>query len=268
MRALVMDPRHRPIGIFDSGIGGLSVLREIRRELPHEDLMYVADSGHAPYGDKPAEFIEQRAFAIADFLVREGAKVLVVACNTATGIAVDALRAHWTLPVVAIEPAIKPAVSLTRSGVVGVLATSQTLASARFARLVERYRGSATILAQACPGLAERVERAELSGEATRSLVAQCVAPLLEQGADTLVLGCTHYPFVLDEIRSVAGPGVEIIDPSRPVARELRRRLEEGGLLSDSSHEGRVRGWSSGGADHLADVMGRLGFADADVHEL
>jgi glutamate racemase len=257
-----------PIGVFDSGVGGLSVLREIRRELPHEDLLYVADSGHAPYGDKPAEFIEQRAFAIADFLVREGAKALVVACNTATGIAVDALRAHWTLPVVAIEPAIKPAAFLTRSGVVGVLATSQTIASARFARLVERHRGGATILAQPCPGLAEFVERGELSGPATRSLVARCVGPLLDKGADTLVLGCTHYPFVIDEIRAVAGPHVEIIDPSRPVARELRRRLEEAGLLSESTHDGGLRGWSSGAPDHLRDVMGHLGFAGVDVRGL
>lgn len=258
----------RPIGIFDSGVGGLSVTREIRRELPHEDLIYAADARHAPYGDKPTEFIERRTLAMADFLVREGAKAIVVACNTATGIAVDALRARLSIPVIAIEPAIKPAVSLTKSGVIGVLATTQTIASGRFARLVDGFCGQAEILSQACPGLVEQVERGELSSDATRSLVEKYVAPLLDKGADTLVLGCTHYPFVVDVIRSFAGPDIEIIDPARPVAKELRRRLEDRNLLSAVVHDGALRVWSSGPPDLLQDAIGRLGYIGIDVREL
>jgi glutamate racemase len=255
----------RPIGIFDSGVGGLSVMREIREELPHEDLLYAADSGHAPYGDKRAVFVQQRALAMADFLVQQNAKAIVVACNTATGVAVDALRARWTLPIIAVEPAIKPAASLTKSGVVGVLATSQTIASTKFTRLVDRFGVNVEILAQACPGLAELVERGEVSSDATRLLVEQYVAPLLHKGADTLVLGCTHYPFVIDAIRSIAGPQVEIVDPARAVAKEVRRRLEDRDLLTTAADAGTIRVWTSGSPGLLHDVVARLGFADLDV---
>ena len=258
----------RPIGLFDSGVGGLSVLREIRRELPYEDVIYAADSGHAPYGDKPAAFITQRAFAMADFLAAQGTKALVVACNTATGIAVDALRARFSMPIIAIEPAIKPAVSLTRSGVVGVLATSQTIASERFAKLVDSFREQAEILTQACPGLVEQVEHGELSSAATRSLVERYVTPLLASGADTLVLGCTHYPLLIEVIRAVVGPDVDIIDPARPVAKELRRRLEQRELLTTVVHEGALHVRTSGPADRVRDVMVRLGFDADDVREL
>lgn len=258
----------RPIGIFDSGVGGLSVMREIRQELPHEDLLYVADSGHAPYGDKRAAFVEQRALAVADFLVQQNAKAIVVACNTATGVAVDALRARWTLPIIAVEPAIKPAVSLTKSGVVGVLATSQTIASTKFAKLVDRFGGNVEIVAQACPGLAEQIERGEVSSDATRLLVQRYVAPLIHKGADTLVLGCTHYPFVIEAIRSIAGPQVEIIDPARAVAKEVRRRLEDRDLLSTAADTGTVRLWTSGSPGRLHDAVARLGFAELDVYAL
>jgi glutamate racemase len=258
----------RPIGIFDSGVGGLSVMREIREQLPHEDLLYAADSGHAPYGDKPAAFVEQRALAIADFLVQQNAKAIVVACNTATGVAVDALRARWAVPIIAVEPAIKPAVSLTKSGVVGVLATSQTIASAKFEKLVDRFAGNVEILAQACPGLAEQVERGEVSSDATRLLVEQYVAPLLHKGADTLVLGCTHYPFLVGLIRSIAGRQVEIVDPARAVAKEVRRRLEDRDLLTTAADAGTVRVWTSGSPRLLQDAVARLGFADLEVRAL
>jgi len=256
-----------PIGIFDSGVGGLSVLREIRRELPHEDLIYVADSGHAPYGDKSPAEIDARAEAIVAFLASLGARAVVVACNTATGVSVDGLRARWSIPIVGIEPAIKPAVATTQSGVVGVLATSQTIASARFARLVETFGGGVTVLAQACPGLAERVEAGDLSGPETCALVRQYVQPLVERGADTLVLGCTHYPFVADAIAATAGPGVTIIDPSAAVARELRRRMDQAGLLA-ATGTGRVRFWSSGQPGHLRDVARRVGMPADGVDPL
>jgi glutamate racemase len=253
------------VGIFDSGVGGLSVLREIRRELPFEDLIYAADSKYTPYGDQPAEFIERRAFAMVEFLVNQGAKAIVVACNTATGVAVGALRARWSLPIVAIEPAIKPAASVTKSGVVGVLATSQTIASPNFARLVGIVSGAATILPQPCPGLVEQVERGELNSASTRALVEQYVTPLLAKRADTLVLGCTHYPLIADLIRSVAGPAVTIVDPAQAVAKELRRRLEHERLLAPGPSTGSLRAWSTADPDRLRHTMTLAGFGDVEV---
>jgi glutamate racemase len=230
----------RPIGIFDSGVGGLSVLREVRRELPSEDLLYVADSAYAPYGERDAAFIGRRAAVVVEFLEREGSKAVVVACNTATGMAVEALRTQFPLPIVAIEPAVKPAVSLTHSGVVGVLATTQTLSSPKFSRLLSSHGTAARVLVQACPGLVDQVEAGELSGPRTYSLVRQYVTPLLEAGADVLVLGCTHYPFLTAVVANVAGPGVTILDPAVAVARELRRRLDVEGLLKTPSRKSAV----------------------------
>jgi len=229
-----------PIGVFDSGLGGLSVLREIRRMLPAEDLVYVADSGHAPYGDRSREYIDRRTTAMVDFLVSEGAKAIVVACNTATSVSVDGLRARLTLPIVAVEPAIKPAVARTRSGVIGVLATSQTLAGARFSKLVAEHARDVTVLRQACPGLAEQVEKGDLWSDTTRALVKEYVSPLVLKGADTLVLGCTHYPFLRPLIEEVTGPEVVVLDSATPVAQQLARRLSSDGLLRNTERGGRV----------------------------
>lgn len=257
-----------PIGVFDSGVGGLSVLREIRRLLPHEDLVYVADSGNAPYGDQPKAFIEQRAVAILNFFLEQHAKAVVVACNTATGMAVDALRSRYSLPIVAIEPAVKPAASMTESGVVGVLATTQTIASERFAKLVERHANDVEVIAQPCPGLAEQVEKGEFATGATRALVDQYVRPMIDKGADTIVLGCTHYPFLSDVIREVAGPDVTLIDPAVAVARELRRRLEAEGLLTSEEREGSEVFWTSGPPDEVAPVIAQLLNRAVDLREL
>ena len=256
------------IGVFDSGVGGLSLLREIRRELPHEDLIYVADSGHAPYGDKPVDVIRQRSSAIVDFLVARGAKAVVVACNTATSVAVDGLRRAWTIPIVAIEPAVKPAAATTRSGIVGVLATSQTIASPRFARLTDVFAAGVEVIAQPCPGLVEQIEMGDLSGPATRALVDGYVRPLVERGADTLVLGCTHYPFVTELIADAAGGQVTIVDPAAAVARELRRRLDERALLTDRTAPGRLSVWSSGSTGALAVLLERLGLGGEAIHTL
>jgi glutamate racemase len=255
----------RAIGVFDSGVGGLSVLREVRRELPFENLLYVADSGDAPYGDRPAAFVQHRARSIVEFLIGEGASAIVVACNTATAVAVDSLRSTFTLPIVAIEPAVKPAAATTRSGVVGVLATTNTLASAKFARLVEQYADGASVLTQAAPGLVERVESGELDGERTRALVERYVDPLLEEGADTLVLGCTHFPFLTPLIQEIAGPNVAVIDPAVAVARELRRRLTTAGVLSTSTTPGWERFWTSGPLEVIGPIMTRLWGRDVDV---
>jgi glutamate racemase len=247
-----------PIGVFDSGVGGLSVFREVRRTLPGEDLLYVADSGHAPYGNRPSDFVARRAEAIAGFFVSEGAKAIVVACNTATALAIQALRSRFPVAIVAIEPAVKPAARVTRSGVIGILATSHTIASDRLSRLVEEHGQRVRVLMQPCPGLAEQVERAELEGADTEALVARFVTPLIERGADTIVLGCTHYPFLEAVIRKVAGPGVCVVDPSLAVARELHRRLESSGLLSGRPDSGTEHFWTSGDPGQVRRVVALL----------
>ena len=258
----------RPVGVFDSGVGGLSVLRAIRDELPHEDLYYVADSGHAPYGDKPREVIEGRAVAIAAYLRRRHVKAIVVACNTATGAAADALRARYDIPIVAMEPPVKPAVTTTRSGVVGVMATTSTLSSTKFLKLVDTHGAGARILIQPCPGLVERVEAGDLDGPITRALVERYVQPLVRSDADTMVLGCTHYPFLRPLIEEVAGPGVMVIDPASAVARELRRRLSSAELLAPSDRTGQTRFWTSGQLTDVERVIGQLWGSPVPVHEL
>jgi glutamate racemase len=247
----------RPVGVFDSGVGGLSVLRAVRHELPAEHLIYVGDSGSAPYGDRSAGFVMERATTVAQFLVEQGAKAMVVACNTATAIAVTTLRARFTMPIVAIEPAVKPAASRTRSRVVGVLATTGTLSSPNMEKLLANH-GGVKFLIQACPGLADQVEKGEIASGETRSMVTRYVRPLIDRGADILVLGCTHYPFLTPLIQEVAGPGVEIIDPATAVARELRRRLESAGLALDGAEPGTERFWTSGRVDDSAAIVGQL----------
>lgn len=247
-----------PIGVFDSGVGGLSVLREIRKLLPHENLLYVADSAHIPYGDKSARFIEGRSLAITEFLLNRGAKAIVVACNTASGAAVATLRTRFAVPIVAMEPAIKPAMQLTRSGVVGVLATSRTLASEKFTSLLSRFGRGAKVHLQPCSGLVERVESGALSDGDTRALLEQYLQPLLRRGADTIVLGCTHYPFLRPLIETIAGPEVTIVDPSPAVARELRRRLETLALLTRNEQTGSETFWTSGAPDSVSGVISTL----------
>ena len=257
-----------PIGVFDSGVGGLSVLHEIRRALPGEDLLYVADSAHAPYGDKSQQFIEDRSIAISGFLVSRNAKAIVVACNTATGAAIAALRSRFSVPIIAMEPAVKPAAANTKTGVIGILATSRTLASDNFVQLFARYGADVEILGQACPGLVEQVEAGDLFGNKTRLLLEQYVLPLLEQDADTIVLGCTHYPFLAPLIREIAGPGVAVIDSAAAVARQLHRRLEAGNLLADTAKAGTECFWTSAALDKALPLVAQLWQADVKVSTL
>lgn len=255
-----------PVGVFDSGVGGLSVLGEIRARLPAESLLYVADSGHVPYGEKSPEYIRARCRQIADFLLGEGAKALVVACNTATVAAVAELRErHPELPIVGMEPAVKPAAAATRSGVVGVLATTGTLKSARFAALLDRFAHDVRVVTQPCPGLVECVEQGELQAPQTRALLAAYVQPLLAAGCDTLILGCTHYPFLRPLLRELVPAGVELIDTGAAVARQLERLLGERGLLASGPAQP-ARFWSSGDPAALAHVLPVL-WGDAAVIE-
>ena len=250
--------KNAPIGVFDSGVGGLSVLREIRAALPAENLLYVADSGYAPYGDRSSDFILQRSEAIIDFFVSQHVKAIVIACNTATAVAVKALRSRHSLAIIAMEPAVKPAAAMTRSGVIGILATRKTLASDSFARLAENYASNVHIILQPCPGLVEQVERAELASMDTEALIARYVLPLLDKGADTLVLGCTHYPFLSPLIRKVAGQSVTVIDPSAAIARQLQHRLTLSGLVSKQDALGTEQFWTSGIPAQVQPVIAQL----------
>jgi glutamate racemase len=258
----------RPVGVFDSGVGGLSILREIRRELPGEDLFYVADSSYAPYGEQPEHFIEDRAFTIAGFLQEQGAKAVVVACNTATAAAIAKLRAHFNIPIIGIEPAVKPAVRGSESGVIGVMATPGTLSSVKFADLLERFGEKREIVVQPCSGLVEQVERGELDSDRTRELVRANLAPLLARGVSTIVLGCTHYTFLAGVITECAGPGVTITDPGPAIAKELRRRLEEGGVLAGADSGGAQRFWTTGEPDGARRLISTLWGAQVEVSQL
>ena len=262
-----MTPNH-PIGVFDSGVGGLTVLTEIRRELPGEDLLYVADSGFAPYGDQSPDAIEARAVVLTEFLIARGAKAVVVACNTATGAAARLLRARYPVPIIAMEPAVKPAVGLTRSGVIGVLATRATLAGHNFRILLERVGAGAEILLQPCPGLVERVEAGDLDGKLTRTLLAGYLTPLLERGADTLVLGCTHYPYLRPLIGDLAGPAVMVLDSGAAVARQVRCRLESLGLLAPHDGIGTEQFWTSGCPDAARGLVTRFWCYEAAISRL
>jgi glutamate racemase len=257
----------QPIGVFDSGVGGLTVLTHIRAALPGADLLYVADSGHAPYGDKSPEFIAARARAIAEFLLARDAAALVVACNTATAAAIAELRARFDVPIVGMEPAVKPAAEATKRGVIGVLATSGTLESGKFAELVGRFGSQARVIVQPCPGLVERIEAGDLDSAATRALLDGFVAPLLAQGADTLVLGCTHYPFLAPLLRELAGEAVSLIETGEAVARQLKRRLAETDFSCGASG-GTARFYSSGDPRHLAALLPRLWGAAAPVESI
>ena len=256
------------IGVFDSGVGGLSVLRAIRAALPHEHLVYVADSGHAPYGDQSEAHITQRTLTVGNWLAEQGVKAITIACNTATVVAAKTLREQTHLPVVAIEPAIKPAVALTRSGVVGVLATRQTVHSAAVARLVALYGADKRILLQACPGWVEQVERADLHSAETEALLRQFITPLLEQGADTLVLGCTHYPFLRDTLARIAGERVTLLDPAEAEARELTRRLADNGSLTTQTALGSVKFFTTGDVAQAQLAVTHLWGATAQVEAL
>ncbi|RJG01576.1 glutamate racemase [Noviherbaspirillum sedimenti] len=254
-----------PIGVFDSGIGGLSVLRHICTHLPNEHLLYFADSGFAPYGGKPREVIVARSLGIAEFLLAQGAKALVVACNTATAASIKALRERYpALPVVGVEPGLKPAAALSKRGKVGVLATERTLASEKFRQLQEQTTATTGVqfLLRACKGLADQVEKGELHSPATMVLLNQYVTPLLQEGADTLVLGCTHYPFVQPAIESlvhqVAGAPVAIVDTGEAVARQLVRQLDQHGLRRFDGGPGSLRAFTTGSQATLSRAFDAL----------
>jgi glutamate racemase len=269
-------PQDAPVGIFDSGVGGLSILRHIRAQLPHEHLIYVADSGFAPYGDKPEDVVAERSLAIARFLVSKGAKALVVACNTATVSAVRLMRTRFPdLAIVGVEPGLKPAAAASRNGKVGVLATERTLAGAKFLKLRDEIAlaTGAQFLLQPCRGLVDQIELGELDSQEVLAMLKRYIAPLLAEGADTLVLGCTHYPLVQASIEQViADEGyrdIALVDTGEAVARQLGRLLEAGGLLRrfDPALPAHLEGYTSASATALSAAFNSLVGIDPPVQE-
>ena len=246
----------QPIAVFDSGLGGLTVLRALRERLPQEDFFYFADTRYLPYGDRPEAFLRERGVRIAQALARRGAKALVIACNTATAAAAEAIRAATALPIVALEPGVKPAATLSRSGVIGVLATTRTLESERFQRLVGNHAGHLRVLPVACPGLAESIEAAGPESPEVAALLDSFVTPLAGQGADVVVLGCTHYPWVAEAIARRMPAGTVLLDTGEPVARQLDRLLANAGLLGGGA--GRLSVATSGAPAKVSATVDRL----------
>ena len=276
MEKISLPTSNAPIGVFDSGVGGLSVLRHIHAQLPNEHLLYFADSGFAPYGDKPEHVVAERSLAIAAFLVARGAKALVVACNTATVAAIRLIREHYPdMPIVGVEPGLKPAAAASRNGKVGVLATECTLGGAKFLQLREQVALASEVefLLQGCTGLADQIELGELDSAATTAMLERYIVPLLDQGADTLVLGCTHYPFVtatIDAIVRGATPrDVVLIDTGDAVARQLARLLAAAGLTNPGGQQpARIEGFTSASAAALSVAFSNLLGIAAPVSEV
>lgn len=253
-----MNPQ-QPIGIFDSGVGGLSVLRAVRRELPCEDILYLGDQAHIPYGQRDKEQIREFSRAVTRYLLAQGAKLIVVACNTASAVALHDLRREFPDVVfVGMEPAVKPAAETTHTGKVGVLATPTTFGGELYASVVERFAGGVTLYQDACPGLVELIEKGNLDGPEPRQILERALAPMLAGGIDTVVMGCTHYPFVIPLIESITGPGVRTIDPAPAIARQVRRLLEQNGFLNPSEKVGAMQFHTSGDPEALAGLLPRL----------
>jgi len=246
------------IGVFDSGLGGVSVLRDIRHRMPRENLVYVADSAYAPYGDKGPDEVLQRSLAISEFLLEQGAKAIVVACNTATAVAVGELRERISVPIIGMEPGVKPALERSQTGRIGILATTRTLQSEKFTNLLKRLDGRGEIYPQACPGLVEVVESASWDQPDSQALLYHYINPLLDKGIDQLVLGCTHYPFLRAQIEAMVGNQVNVIDTGKAVARQVQRQLEIAGVVCSEEVEPEVDFFSSGELGRAADRLSHL----------
>jgi len=248
-----------PIGIFDSGVGGISVLRAIREQMPEESIIYFGDQGHIPYGPRPMEQIRDFSEAITRFLLDHGAKIIVVACNTASAAALKYLRQKFpTVQFVGMEPAVKPAAEHTHTGKVGVLATPATFQGALYASVVERFANGVELFQSTCNGLVQQIEQGNLSGEETRQILEVALLPMLEKNIDTVVLGCTHYPFVIPLIQQVVGENVRVIDPAPAVAKQTARLLDAQGLRNNPGSKGAVKFYTSGDPEELSSLLPML----------
>ena len=241
-----------PIGFFDSGVGGLAVRDAVLRILPGEDTVYIADSANCPYGPKPAEFVRQRSLELSRKLVDLGCKMVVVACNTATAAAIDALRAEWPqLPIIGMEPAVKPAAARSKSGIVGVLATKGTFGGRLYRDTCSRYAGNVRVIASVADEFVEMVERGEVDGPEAERIARGKLEPLLSAGADSIVLGCTHFLHLAPLLGRIAAGRAELVDPSDAVAGQVRRVLAARGLLADRAVAGTSRVMRTSNVENL-----------------
>ena len=228
------------IGVYDSGEGGKSVLKELVAIMPQEDYIYFGDKAYCPYGPKKPEFIIERAKAVTEFLMDKGCKLIVVACNTATAAAISYLREHYTIPFVGMEPAVKPAVLHSKSGVVGVLATAGTFKGRLYLETLAKFSGDVKVIERVGEGLVETVEKGIVEGPEVEGMIHKCIDPMLEAGADHIVLGCTHYPFLQPVIERIAGPAVTVINPAPAVALQAKRILENIKKMEPSTRKGSI----------------------------
>jgi glutamate racemase len=253
-----------PIGIFDSGVGGLSVLREVRSQLPQEDLIYIADQAHVPYGDRSREEVFAFSEGIVRYLIKKGTKLVIIACNTASAVALADLRLKFpALPFVGMEPAVKPAAAETVSGVVGVLATPATFQGDLYASTVERFAKGVKILQDTCPGLVAQIEAGQIDSGETREILQRALDPMLAEGVDEIVMGCTHYPFVIPLIKEIVGEGISVIDPAPAVARQAERLISEFDLYTEGLDGGNITFYTTGDTEALDPLLNTLLAIDA-----
>ncbi len=247
------------IAIFDSGVGGISVLRAIREQMPEESVLYFGDQGHIPYGSRSMEQIQSFAEAITRFLLKQDAKIIVVACNAASAAALQYLRQKLPdIQIVGMEPAVKPAAEHTHTRKVGVLATPATFQGVLYASVVERFANGVELFQSTCPGLVQQIEQGKLHGKETRQILEEALLPMLEKNIDTVVLGCTHYPFVIPLIQRIVGENVQVIDPAPAVARQTERLLEAGEMKNSPEARGTLKFYTSGDPDTLRSLLPML----------
>jgi glutamate racemase len=258
-----------PIGIFDSGVGGVSVLRAIRQQMPGESIIYLGDQGHVPYGSRSREQIQSFSEAITRFLLAQGAKIIVVGCNTASAAALRYLREKFPdIQFVGMEPAVKPAAERTQTGKVGVLATPATFQGALYASVVERFANGVELFQDTCPGLVQKIEQGRLNSEETRRILEDALLPMIEKNIDTVVLGCTHYPFVIPLIQQIVGESVRVIDPAPAVAKQTARLLEARGMRNKSESKGQIKCYTSGNPGAFKSLLPMLLSESAEVQKV
>ncbi len=247
------------IGVFDSGVGGLWILKHLQEKLPSYHYLYVADQAHVPYGQKSLAEIKQFCETITDFLISEKCQVIVIACNTASAASLKYLREQFPDTLfVGMEPAVKPAAQITKTGKIGVLATTATFQGELYHSLVEKFAQDIEIFTNPCVGLVNQIERGEFASPVTRSILEDAILPMLKQGVDTLVLGCTHYPFVTPLIREIAGQEVQVIDPTAAVVRQVKRIITENNLLTVTRENNETQIFTSGDAERMQSILLKL----------
>ncbi len=262
-----MESSIPPIGAFDSGVGGLSVLRAIRELLPTQPVLYLADQAHVPYGVRSLEEVRLFSHAITRFLLAQGARLIVVACNTASVAALQSLRQEFPdVPFVGMEPAVKPAAEQTHSKVVGVLATYATFQGQVYNSVVERFAQGVTILQDHCPGLVAEIEKGNFDGPQTEKILRNALEPMMEKGVDTVVMGCTHYPFVIPLIQKITGPAVQVIDPAPAIARQIKRLLEARGWFPQETALADVKFFTTAKVADFAAMLPHYSSEPTNVH--